>query len=553
LPIAVTAVFAVLLTGVASIGPSVDRARCTQLLIASSQEKSVMLMSFASDYNARKPQVEGRCVLVTVVKKNSGEAETALENKWANDGSPRPDVWSPASSAWVSLLGASPGASLLPPVSDYRYLFASPIVIGMLKPVADQLDYPTKNPSWKQILALATDPNGWGTAQQPHPFKLAKTNPTVSTSGLHALIGSFNAAGAVTEDTVKSRPVLDYMSTIESSVVHYDLTVKTFLSNLDRFDRSGSPTEYVSAIVLEEQELVTYDEAASTLLVPIYPNDGTLVDDHPYLLLSWSQSKKLAAEDFYRFVVDNEQRTIDQQGFREANSDSVLPGGQLAARLAQDGASSTLSPANIGEPSGAVLKLMLLEWRQQLRKPSEVAILVQGAGGKLNAKQLDDEQASLCQALRHFGSNDQVAITPFPTDSGLSVIPLTYVDATAFCGGMDVGLRKALEAKPSALSSKQLDDSVGAAVALLQVSGNPKAFNAVLIVDFGAGVEQPSDDILNRYLRTELRSGASRPAVRVFALGSSSSKLQAIAAAGEGTVYGGPDVSHFFDDLVSDP
>jgi nucleotide-binding universal stress UspA family protein len=42
--------------GAASIGPSVDRARCTQLLIASSQEKSVMLMGFASDYNATKPQ-----------------------------------------------------------------------------------------------------------------------------------------------------------------------------------------------------------------------------------------------------------------------------------------------------------------------------------------------------------------------------------------------------------------------------------------------------------------------------------------------------------------
>jgi Bacterial extracellular solute-binding protein len=104
LPVTVTAVFAIMLTGAFSVGPIVDRARCTQLSIASSQEKAVLLTALANDYNATKPQVEGRCVLVTVVKKNSGDAEAALENGWTSDNGPRPDIWSPASKAWADLL-----------------------------------------------------------------------------------------------------------------------------------------------------------------------------------------------------------------------------------------------------------------------------------------------------------------------------------------------------------------------------------------------------------------------------------------------------------------
>jgi Bacterial extracellular solute-binding protein len=103
--LAATLVFAVLVTGGLAAATRLTRADvCEQVLIASSQEKASMLQGFAVSYDAGRPQVGGRCVTVSVEKVDSGDAELALANGWT--GSTRPEVWSPASSAWVNLLTA---------------------------------------------------------------------------------------------------------------------------------------------------------------------------------------------------------------------------------------------------------------------------------------------------------------------------------------------------------------------------------------------------------------------------------------------------------------
>jgi Ca-activated chloride channel homolog len=545
LPVAVTAVFAVLVTGAFSIGPSVDRARCTQLSIASSQEKAVLLTGFANEFNATKPQVEGRCILVTVFKKNSGDAEAALETGWKNEADPRPDVWSPASEAWADLLAdrAPVGASPLPDASQWRTLFTSPIVVGVLKPIADQLEYQAKVPSWNEILTRANNPD----------FKLAVTNPTVSTSGLNALIASFTASqgeirGAETLQQEQSGQAQHFVQAIESSVVHYDLTVNTVLSNLDRFDRNGNPTAYASAIVLEEQELVAYDQTASTLLVPIYPIDGTLVENHPYILLTWSNEKKAAADAFYHYVVDvpDTQRAIDAAGFRDHN-DAVVPNGQLGARLTLDGGDPNLAPNNLPLPSGKVLDQMLNDWKK-LRKPADVLVVVQGT-----PKRHGVEQAALCKALGDFSqADDRLTLTLFPSGSGTSLQPTAINTSASSCTGPNGALGTALASKPPA-SNQQLDDVVLAAVQSLQTAGSPKSFKAVLLVDLDGGAGLPTDDTLKRELRTELLPGADLPSVRVFCVGPASKRLQAISLAGEGVLYAPTGVSRFFDDLLSDP
>src|SRR4029453_13025636 len=89
--------------------------------------------------------------------RSAGGARPALAKGWneAADG-PRPDVWSPASSGWVTLLQQrGTGAdkpSLVPP--DVPRIAASPLVIAMPRPMAEALGWPKRKLGWGAMLAL---------------------------------------------------------------------------------------------------------------------------------------------------------------------------------------------------------------------------------------------------------------------------------------------------------------------------------------------------------------------------------------------------------------
>src|SRR5260370_76192 len=72
----------------------------------------------------------------------------------------------------------------------------TPLVIAMPAPMAQALGYPQKAIGWSDILSLAKDQTGWSSLGHPEfgPFKLGKTNPNFSTSGLNALIAQTYAA-----------------------------------------------------------------------------------------------------------------------------------------------------------------------------------------------------------------------------------------------------------------------------------------------------------------------------------------------------------------------
>src|SRR3954470_20161169 len=85
-----------------------DQPKCTgadaiALTVASSPEKVGIVQEAAKAYSGRS--VAGHCVDVVVKSKSSAVALQALEKgcSEATHG-PRPDVWTPAASAWINLL-----------------------------------------------------------------------------------------------------------------------------------------------------------------------------------------------------------------------------------------------------------------------------------------------------------------------------------------------------------------------------------------------------------------------------------------------------------------
>jgi len=175
---------------------------CVSMNVAASQEKSALFTDLAKAFSQGHRTADSRCIEVKVQQAASGAAEKALARGWDDktDG-PRPDVWSPAATSWIVLLRQHRSSldfagGLV--AEDAPSLLQSPLVIAMPRPMAEALGWPRREIGWSDVLQLASDPSGWGSRGHAEwgDFRLAKTNPNISTSGLHALIGTYFAATA---------------------------------------------------------------------------------------------------------------------------------------------------------------------------------------------------------------------------------------------------------------------------------------------------------------------------------------------------------------------
>ena len=367
---------------------------CVPVVVASSQEKSSLLGEIARDYTAAGPRVGGRCVKVTVSRIASGEAEDVLARGWdrASDGDP-PTVWAPAASSWLALLrehrSARHADDVLPAVSPSS-LMQSPLVVAMPEPMGRALGWPSREIGWSELLALARDPGGWERLGHPEwgAFKLGKTNPTISTSGLHALIGSYVAAvgrPSVIDADLSDPKVQEFVRGVESSVVHYGDSVSTFLRNLLKADRRSEELRYVSAIAMEEKQVRDYNKGnpesgpvatelpPKTRLVAFHPRDGTLMADHPYAVLNapWVDSmQREAADAFLAYLLTPPvQARFANAGFRDH---AGLAGREISSEngLLASGPFVVLPP-----PAASILTRMQASW-DDLRKRAHLLIAI---------------------------------------------------------------------------------------------------------------------------------------------------------------------------------
>jgi Ca-activated chloride channel family protein len=547
--LAATLVFAVLVTGglAAATRLATTAEACEHVLLASSQEKASMLQGFAVSYDAGRPQVGGQCVTVSVEKVDSGDAELALANGWT--GSTRPEVWSPASSAWVKLLTAhapAVAARLLPASWERESLFQSPLVIGMPARMANALGYPTASIGWARILYLAQDPRGWAAFGHPEwgKFKLGKTNPTISTSGLHALIGAYYAAPGDADlslPRVSSAPVKAFIREIEASVVHYGQTATDFLQHLRYADDQGgdAPFRYISAVAVEEQELADYNAGLvggiqhsppKVKLVAIYPSGGTPVADHPYVVLGWSNDgQKAAARDFENFI-GRQKTTIEARHFRYGVADPTAALASLVYPNAQLPALVVVEP-----PAGAVLKAMIDGWKQ-VRKSARVLILIDAA---VPAGTLTSATRNLAGAASGFEPQDKVGVWTFPSSGGELASHTVLRDVTENAGSLGATLAGV---KP-VTGPSDLEGALYDAVTQMVATYDPNAINAVVVLELSPGILAATAD-------TQFLARAA-PFVRVFTVGPASKLLSTIAIVADGTSYEPGAASHFLNDAIS--
>jgi Ca-activated chloride channel family protein len=568
-----------------------DPGDCLVVDMAVSPEKLDLLMNLAQAFNRTKATVGDTCVFVNPKTKSSGAAQQLLAEGWdeASEG-PRPVIWSPASSAWGAILDQRLAEQGLPPMAGTGTPFMNtPLVIAMPRPMAEALGWPDTPIGWSDILGLATSTEGWARFGHPEwgPFRLGKTNPNFSTSGLSALIAqNYAAVGSIRdlsmEDLAKPQTV-GFNRAVESAVVHYGDTTLTFLNNWYRADQEGTALQYVSAVAVEEKSVIDYNSGnpdgkldpgeeprpPRIPLVAIYPKEGTLFSDNPFFVLDadWvSPEEREGARLFEAFVQqpENQQRVLEFN-FRPGNPEvaigpPIVPG---------NGVDPDQPQTLLEVPSPPVMVELLDRWAEQ-RKSARVLLVVDVSGSMKERAgpdgpetKLDLAKRAALDSLDEFKDDDLVGLTVFSTGLGpdgtditVDLVPIGPMSANAG------ELRRQIEGLfPT--NGTPLYDVTASSFQRMYDGFDPSRINAVVLLTDGKNDDgeisddQRQLDTTLALLRDRSQGELGRP-VRVFTIGYGAdadlSVLRQIAEATNAAAYNASDpktINKVFTAVVS--
>jgi Ca-activated chloride channel family protein len=539
------------------------REGCPTVVVASSVEKSDLLTDAAERYNSSDRRVNGHCYGISVTPMASGIAESRLaEAEWDPAWGTAPDAWTPAASTWLQLLRhdrtSQDRSDILP--HEAPSVASTPIVLAMPEPMARALGWPDAKPGWADVMRLAKDPAGWGAKGHPEwgAFKLGKTNPNISTTGLSATVGVFVAATGVssdlTMDTLKDPRVREFVAGVEQSVTHYGDTALTFLTNLKRADDAGSALGYVSAVTVEEKSVVDYNNGNPTgdlssdgerskpraPLVAVYPREGTLNSDNPFAVLRtpWSSpGKEEGASDFLAFLREPAQQSMfTDAGFRSYDGHA---GGAVndSEYLRAEMGVPILTP-----PSPQVLSAVRATWAE-VRKKAHVLLVLDVSGSMAEPagsgkSRLELAQAAAAHGLAQLSDTDEVGMWAFPFESQ---VYWRHFDFVPLGPTRDEMARRIGQLHPSGGTplyavTRQAVEEVGR-------TARVETINAVVVMTDGKN-EYPADIDLDGLIR-QLTDSAAEGGVRVFTIAygkdADLDTLKTISEASRGAAYDATD------------
>ncbi len=387
-------------------------ADCLAVTVAYGSEKKAWLEEQAKLFKQAAPKLpSGRCINVDLLAMGSGEVTLGILG-----GTLKPTVYSPASSAYLTLLNSawiqkSGRAEPIAPTGSALVL--SPIVIAMWKPMAEALGWPDKNLSWKDLIKVAQNDKGWAAFGHPEwgQFKFGHTQPEYSNSGLLAVLavayaGKGDVRGLTVAD-LDSPAVLKAIAEVEKPIVHYGKSTGFFA---DKMIARGPA--YLSAAVLYESSIVdSYSRAPALPLVAIYPKEGTFWSDHPYSVLDapWNTpDSKEAANAFLTFLKANAaQKRAMELGFRP--SDPAIP---LGAPLDAAHGVDPKQPQTLLEvPDATTLEKLIEVWAKH-KKPTDV-ILVFDKSGSMDGRPMKEAKIGGLAFINQLKDADELTVLVF--------------------------------------------------------------------------------------------------------------------------------------------
>jgi Ca-activated chloride channel family protein len=548
---------------------------CTPIVVATSSEK-VNLMEDLGKAFKESSEHKGleQCATVRPVNVASGKAAQYLSNsttEWELGPETAPSVWSPASTVWTDRVASIAGEKVVAGAESFA---KTPIVFGMPESMAKALGYPAKPVGIKQIHDLIANPDGWGAVGKPMwgSFKIAKTNPNSSTTGMSMLLMQAYAASGKTQDlTIADVQAAEEFSRVfESGAIHYGDTTGKVLQNLaDR--TSGQGSSYVSAIALEETSLYNYNignpdshtvQPGETLtppdekLVAIYPSEGSMWSDNPAVVLDakWvTPEQKTASEAFVKFLRTNKaQQLLPKYGFRPQD-DTVDVSKYLNADVGID----TKRPAvSLPQPGPEVVSAAIDQWAL-IRKPSAILQLIDISGSMDESigegrTRLDGAIEGSTATLGQIRPTDEIGVWAFTTGlsskiDGNRVDGVAVVRPFGALGDDKETLQNDIEdLANSQRAGTPLYDSISAAYDYMKTHAQTGRINALVVLSDGEDTDSTTRlDTLLQKINADQKEGGNDKPVRIFAIAYSQAadvdSLEKLARASGGQVFDATD------------
>jgi Ca-activated chloride channel family protein len=163
-------------------------------------------------------------------------------------------------------------------------------------------------------------------------YKYGHPDPQLSNGGAMAEVLEFASAlekkpEEFTVDDFKNETAKNFVSVIESKAVMYGKSTGFF----GRWAAENGPSAIDCFTVYESVVLSNADKATQKWgdsLVAVYPEDGTLLSDHPFVILNapWSDAyQKFAASQYLFYLLQEQNQDKAQEyGFRPANPNVPL-------------------------------------------------------------------------------------------------------------------------------------------------------------------------------------------------------------------------------------
>jgi len=248
----------------------------------------------------------------------TGTHDSVTQILWGNV---KPVIWSPAASIWIPYINLQwqnlgYGGKIAPDV--WKPLVLSPVVIAGWKSLSQQYNVT----SFRDLNRLAS--TDW--------FKFGHPDPRDSNGGTMAVVLEFSEAATkkpdeLTIDDFKNESVLEFVSTLESKAVYYGKSTGFF----GKWAAENGPSAISFFSVYENVVLDSSLKAQKKWddsLVAIYPKNGTLMCDHPFVILDapWVEDwQREIAEKYLSFLLNEENQLRAQQyGFRPVNPNVPL-------------------------------------------------------------------------------------------------------------------------------------------------------------------------------------------------------------------------------------
>lgn len=484
-----------------------------KISIVYGSEKKDWLEPLIQKFNeAHNKTADGKTIVVEATALGSIESVRGIL-----DGTLQPTVWSPASSVYIPVANSewkkSHADDLV--VGTPKDLVLSPVVIAMWRPMAQALGWPDKEIGWEDVASLATSEEGWSAYGHPEwgRFKFGHTHPDYSNSGIVSIIAEAYAGlgkqRGLTEDDLRTPEVREFMTEVESSVIHYGTSTGFFGDRM--FERGPS---YLSAAVLYENLIVAQEskrisgQSSQIPVVAIYPKEGTFWSNHPYAVLNapWvTAEQKEAAQLFETYLLDKPQQLKSLEfGFRPA--DPSIP---LTAPLDAQHGVDTSQPKTILEvPSAPVIEGVQSLWRQT-KKPVDL-VVVMDISGSMEGDKITTARSSLLQFVQKLDDRDRLQINLF-SDTSVMLTPLSPLGAKR---------QKVLDSVSGIFEqgNTSLYDAISEAYQSLLTEGDPDHIRAIVVLSDGQDTTSQTSlqQVINQISATANEGGN---AIKIFTIG----------------------------------